>query len=334
MSVDLSTKYLGLTLKNPLVASASPLTGELDSLRRLQDAGASAAIWPSLFEEQIEHEQMEMDRLYTVGANSYAESLSYFPEPEDYRTAPGDYLKDLTAAKQALDIPLIGSLNGSSRGGWVRYAKLIEEAGADALELNIYFVATDAEMASAEVEQRYVDLVADVKQSLGIPLAVKIGPYFSGLPHFAKQLVEAGANGLVLFNRFLEPDVDLENLQFHPSLLLSSRAELRLPLRWIAILRDQLDCALAATSGVHCTEDVVKALLVGADITMMASILLQRGAAYLTQMAQELENWLEEHEYQSVEQLKGSMSRVHCSDPSQLERANYMKALVSYTDAV
>ena len=334
MSVDLSTKYLGLTLKNPLVASASPLTGELDSLRRLQDAGASAAIWPSLFEEQIEHEQMEMDRLYTVGANSYAESLSYFPEPEDYRTAPGDYLKDLTAAKQALDIPLIGSLNGSSRGGWVRYAKLIEEAGADALELNIYFVATDAEMASAEVEQRYVDLVADVKQSLGIPLAVKIGPYFSGLPHFAKQLVEAGANGLVLFNRFLEPDVDLENLQFHPSLLLSNRAELRLPLRWIAILRDQLECSLAATSGVHGTEDVVKALLVGADITMMASILLQRGAAYLTQMAQELENWLEEHEYQSVEQLKGSMSRVHCSDPSQLERANYMKALVSYTDAV
>jgi dihydroorotate dehydrogenase (fumarate) len=334
VSVDLSTKYLGLELKNPLAASASPLTGDLDSLRRLQDAGASAAVWPSLFEEQIEHEQMELDRLYTQRVDTYAESLTYFPEPEDYHTAPEDYLKGMSEAKKALAIPLIGSLNGSSRGGWVRYAKLIEEAGADALELNIYFVATDVAMSSADVEQRYVDLVADVKQSLTIPLAIKIGPYFSGLPHFAAQLVEAGADGLVLFNRFLEPDLDLENLQFRPSLLLSNRSELRLPLRWIAILRDQLSISLAATSGVHHTEDVVKALLVGADVTMMASVLLQRGAGYLAQMLQELENWLEENEYTSVEQLKGSMSRIHCADPSQLERANYMKALVSYTDAV
>jgi dihydroorotate dehydrogenase (fumarate) len=334
VSVDLSTKYLGLELKNPLAASASPLTGDLDSLRRLQDAGASAAVWPSLFEEQIEHEQMELDRLYTQRVDTYAESLTYFPEPEDYHTAPEDYLKGMSEAKKALAIPLIGSLNGSSRGGWVRYAKLIEEAGADALELNIYFVATDVAMSSADVEQRYVDLVADVKQSLTIPLAIKIGPYFSGLPHFAAQLVEAGADGLVLFNRFLEPDLDLENLQFRPSLLLSNRSELRLPLRWIAILRDQLSISLAATSGVHHTEDVVKALLVGADATMMASVLLQRGAGYLAQMLQELENWLEENEYTSVEQLKGSMSRIHCADPSQLERANYMKALVSYTDAV
>jgi dihydroorotate dehydrogenase (fumarate) len=334
VSVDLTTKYLGLELKNPLAASASPLTGDLDSLRRLQDAGASAAVWPSLFEEQIEHEQMELDRLYTQRVDTYAESLTYFPEPEDYHTAPEDYLKGMSEAKKALAIPLIGSLNGSSRGGWVRYAKLIEEAGADALELNIYFVATDVAMSSADVEQRYVDLVADVKQSLTIPLAIKIGPYFSGLPHFAAQLVEAGADGLVLFNRFLEPDLDLENLQFRPSLLLSNRSELRLPLRWIAILRDQLSISLAATSGVHHTEDVVKALLVGADATMMASVLLQRGAGYLAQMLQELENWLEENEYTSVEQLKGSMSRIHCADPSQLERANYMKALVSYTDAV
>lgn len=334
MSVDLSTKYLGFELKNPLAASASPLTGDLDSLRRLQDAGASAAVWPSLFEEQIEHEQMELDRLYTQRVDTYAESLTYFPEPEDYHTAPSDYLKGMEEAKKALTIPLIGSLNGSSRGGWVRYAKLIQEAGADALELNIYFVATDPAMASAEVEQRYVDLVADVKQSLSIPLAVKIGPYFSGLPHFAGQLVEAGADGLVLFNRFLEPDVDLEELQFRPSLLLSNRSELRLPLRWIAILRDQVSISLAATSGVHHTEDVIKALLVGADVTMVATALLQRGAGYLAQMVHELENWLEENEYESVEQLKGSMSRIHCSDPSQLERANYMKALVSYTDAV
>ncbi len=334
MSVDLSTHYLGLKLKNPLVASASPLTSKLDSLRRLQDAGAAAAVMHSLFEEQIVHEEIELDNLYEQHANSFAESLGYFPELDDYHTGPGDYLKTIEAAKRSLSIPIIGSLNGSSRGGWVRYAKLIEEAGADALELNIYFVPTDQQMSSADVEARYCELVSAVKESLKIPLAVKIGPFFSGLPHFAGQLAEAGAEGLVLFNRFLEPDIDLDELVFEPNLILSSRAELRLSLRWLAILRDQLSISLAATSGVHETEDVVKALLAGADITMMATVLLQRGAQHLTQMLQELQNWLEEREYESVEQLKGSMSRIRCSDPSQLERANYMKALVSYTDAV
>jgi dihydroorotate dehydrogenase (fumarate) len=334
VSVDLSTHYLGLKLKNPLVASASPLTSKLDSLRRLQDAGAAAAVMHSLFEEQIVHEEIELDNLYEQHANSFAESLGYFPELDDYHTGPGDYLKTIEAAKRSLSIPIIGSLNGSSRGGWVRYAKLIEEAGADALELNIYFVPTDQQMSSADVEARYCELVSAVKESLKIPLAVKIGPFFSGLPHFAGQLAEAGAEGLVLFNRFLEPDIDLDELVFEPNLILSSRAELRLSLRWLAILRDQLSISLAATSGVHETEDVVKALLAGADITMMATVLLQRGAQHLTQMLQELQNWLEEREYESVEQLKGSMSRIRCSDPSQLERANYMKALVSYTDAV
>jgi dihydroorotate dehydrogenase (fumarate) len=334
VSVDLSTDYLGLKLKNPLVASASPLTSKLDSLRRLQDAGAAAAVMHSLFEEQIVHEEIELDNLYEQHANAFAESLGYFPEQEDYHTSCGDYLKTIEDAKRSLSIPIIGSLNGSSKGGWVRYAKSIEEAGADALELNIYFVPTDQQMSSSEVEDRYCELLAAVKESLKIPLAVKIGPFFSGLPHFADRLASAGADGLVLFNRFLEPDIDLDELVFEPNLILSSRAELRLSLRWLAILRDQLSISLAATSGVHETEDVVKALLAGADITMMATVLLQRGTQHLAQMLQELQNWLEEREYESVEQLKGSMSRIRCSDPSQLERANYMKALVSYTDAV
>lgn len=334
MTVDLSTTYLGLKLKNPLVAAASPLTGNLDSLRQLEDAGASAAVWPSIFEEQIVHEEEEIGRLYDTG-DSFAESMgSFLPAMEDYRIGPEAYLTQIEEAKKATSIPIIGSLNGSSKGGWIRYAKMIQEAGADALELNIYFVPTDAGMASGVVEDRYVELLAAVKESLSIPLAVKIGPFFSGLPHFAARLEEAGAQGLVLFNRFLEPDVDLEDLQFRPNLHLSTRNELRLPLRWIAILRDQLKGSLAATSGVHFTEDVIKALLVGSDVVMMASVLLQRGPGYLKQMTEELENWLEEKEYESVEQLKGSMSRIRCSDPSELERANYMKALISYTDAV
>lgn len=334
MSVDLSTTYLGLKLKNPLVAAASPLTGKLDTLQQLEEAGASAAVWPSLFEEQIEHDEMEIARLYDQATDSFAEALSYLPALDDYRIGPGLYLEQMEAAKKRLSIPLIGSLNGASKGGWVRYAKMIQDAGADALELNIYFIPTAPKMCSLEVEKRYLELVAAVRESLTIPLAVKMGPYFSGLPQFAAQLAEVGVNGLVLFNRFLEPDVDLEALEFRPSLQLSTRNELRLPLRWIAILRDHLDASLAATSGVHFTEDVIKALLVGADVVMMASVLLQRGPGYLKQLQQELQSWLEEKEYESVEQLKGSMSRVRCSDPSELERSNYMKALISYTDKV
>ncbi len=334
MSVDLNTTYLGLKLNNPLVASASPLTGNLDSLQRLEEAGAAAAVWPSLFEEQIEHEAIEVAWLHDQGTGSFAEANGFLPELSDYRIGPEAYLTQMEEAKKNLSIPLIGSLNGASKGGWVRYAKLIQDAGADALELNIYFIPTDPKMGGPDVEKQYLELVAAIRESISIPLAVKMGPYFSGLPQFAARLVEAGAAGLVLFNRFLEPDVDLEELRFQPSLQLSTRNELRLPLRWIAILRDHVQASLAATSGVHFTEDVVKALLVGADCVMMASVLLQRGPGYLKQMLQELQSWLEEKEYESVEQLKGSMSRIRCSDPSELERANYMKALISYTDKV
>jgi dihydroorotate dehydrogenase (fumarate) len=332
MSIDLTTRYLGLKLKNPLVVAACPLTGNLDSLRRLEDSGAAAAVLPSLFEEQIEHEEVELQRLYDYQSESYAESLTYFPEMSEYNTGPGAYLRHLEEARQVVSMPLIGSLNGATSGGWVRYAKLMQEAGADALELNIYFIPTDITMTAAEVERQYLDLVASVRQSLSIPLAVKIGPYFSSLPHFAAELIAAGADGLVLFNRFLEPDIDLTLLQFRPNLLLSMRDELRLPLRWIAILRDEVPISLAATSGIHFTEDVVKALLAGADVAMMASVLLQRGPQYLAVLLRELEHWLIENEYESVEQLKGSMSRGRCADPSELERANYMKALISYTD--
>lgn len=331
MSVDLSTTYLGLKLKNPLVAAASPLSQKADGIKRLEDAGLAAAVMPSLFEEQIVHEDTALSDLQDFGTESYAEALSFFPEPQEYRTGPQAYLDTIEQAKKRVAIPVIASLNGTEMGSWTRYAKLMQEAGADALELNIYFVATDADMTSSDIEQRYVDLTAAVKETLSIPLAVKIGPFFSGFPNLAGRLVEAGADGLVLFNRYLDPDMDLEALQFKPTLLLSTRDELRLPMRWIAILRDQVSASLAATSGVHYTEDVIKVLLAGADITMMASALLQRGVGYAGQLLEELVNWLEENEYESVEQLKGSMSRVRCPDPSVLERANYTKALVSYT---
>lgn len=333
MSVDLSTRYLGLPLKNPLGVSACPsLAGDLDTLKRLEDAGAAVAVLPSLFEEQIEHEEVEIARLYEFQTESFPESLTHFPDLPEYHTGPTEYLDHLEAAKKAVSIPVIGSLNGSSEGGWIRYAKLIEEAGADALELNIYFVATNPLMTSLDVEQRYVDLVAAVRESVSIPLAVKIGQNFTSLPNFAQRLVEAGADGLVLFNRYLEADIDLEGLHFKPDLVLSNRYEARIPIRWIAILRDELpQTSFAATSGVHRMQGVVKLLLAGADVTLMASILLMKGPAFLSTLLDDVRTWLEEHEYTSVEQLKGSMSRGNCADPSMLERANYMQALTSYT---
>jgi len=332
MAVDLSTQYLGMKLKNPLgVAACPPLTGDLDMLRRLEDAGAAFAVMPSLFEEQIVHDELEVARLYEYQTESFAESLTYFPELQDYNTGPQKYLQHVEAAKRSTSIPIIGSLNGSSKGGWIRYAKAIEEAGADALELNIYFVPTDPDMTAADVEQRYVDLVADVRQSVSIPLAVKLGQNFTSLPNFAQRLIAAGANGLVLFNRYVEADVNLETLQLKPDLVLSNRHEARVPIRWIAILRDQLNASLAATSGVHRMQGAVKLLLAGADVIMMASILLQKGSGFLSTLLDDVQTWLEENEYESVEQMKGSMSRGNCPDPSALERANYMKALTSYT---
>lgn len=332
MSVDLSTYYLGMKLSNPLgVAACPPLTGNVETLQRLEESGASVAVLPSLFEEQVEHEEAEIQALYEFQTESYAESLTHFPELDDYNTGPGRYLRHVEAAKNALSIPVIGSLNASSDGGWVRYAKLIQDAGADALELNIYFVPTDPDMTARDVEQRYVNLVAKVCQSISIPVAVKIGQNFTALPHFAQQLVSAGAEGLVLFNRYLEADIDLETLQFKPDLVLSNRHEARVPIRWIAILRDEVRASLGATSGVHRLQGVVKLLLAGADATFMASILMIKGPEFLVQLLHELRVWLEENEYESIEQLKGSMSRGNAPDPGALERANYMKALISYS---
>jgi dihydroorotate dehydrogenase (fumarate) len=331
MRADLRTWYLGLALKNPIVASASPLTGDLDTLRQLEHGGVAAVVLPSLFEEQICHDEQRINALYEYQAHSTAESLSYFPELRQYSVGPRDYLRMIEEAKKIMTVPVIGSLNGSSPGGWVRFAKLFEENGADAVELNIYFVPTDPGVTAAEVEARYVDLVATVRQAVKIPVAVKIGAQFTNLSNFAGRLAKAGADGIVLFNRYLEPDVDLHSLQITPQLVLSTRHELRLPLRWIAILRDQLAISLAATSGIHYPEDVVKLLLVGADACMIASSLLKHGVDYVTELTRELQNWLDVNGYDSVEQLKGSMSYGNCPDSGQLERANYMKAITSYT---
>jgi len=330
MSVDLTTRYLGLTLKNPLVVSACPLTGDLDSLRQLAAAGAAAVVLPSLFEEQIEHDELAIHQLYEFQTESFAESLDYFPQLDDYNTGPDSYLKQIRAAKQAVDIPVIGSLNGESSGGWTRYAQLFEKAGADALELNVYFVPTDVELSGQQVEDRYVELVASVRRTVAIPLAIKVGPFFSSLPHMARRLASAGADGLVLFNRYLEPDIDLETLDVVPRLELSHREELRVPLRWIAILRDRVATSLAATTGVHEADDALKVLLAGADVAMMASALLKHGPGHLTAMLDQLRGWLVEHQYASIEQLKGSVSQKNCADPAAYERSNYMKALISY----
>lgn len=332
MNIDLTTHYLGLKLANPLgVAACGPLTGNLDTLRRLEEAGAAVVVLPSLFEEQIEHEEQELVGLFESHAESFAESLTHFPALKEYRTGPGEYLDRVEAAKRVLSIPVIGSLNGASSGGWVRYAKAIENAGADALELNIYFVPTSADMTAHQVEQRYIDLVEHVCSTVSIPVAVKIGQNFTALPNFATRLVAAGAEGLVLFNRYLEADIDLDTLRFHPDLVLSNRHEARVPIRWIAILRDQLQASLGATSGIHRVQGIVKLLMAGADATFLASVLLAKGPNFLGILLEELRQWLVEHEYDSVTQLQGCMSRGRCPDPGVLERANYMKALIKYT---
>jgi dihydroorotate dehydrogenase (fumarate) len=331
MSIDLSTQYLGIPLSSPLVVSACPLTSNPDSMAALQEAGAAAVVLPSLFEEQIQHVELELARLYDNQIDMAAESLSYFPELNAYNSGPDNYLDLIRKAKEATSIPIIASLNGCSQGGWLRYAHLIELAGADALELNIYTIPVESIQSSGDVDQMYCDLVAALRQELTIPLAVKMGPYFSSIPSLAKGLIAKGADGLVLFNRYLAPDIDLRALEFKPALELSHSDELRLALRWIAILRDQVTASLAATGGVHQVEDVVKALMVGADVTMLASTLLQRGIGHLRHLKSELFSWLEKHEYQSVRQLQGSMSFKHCINPEGLLRANYMRALTSYS---
>jgi dihydroorotate dehydrogenase (fumarate) len=328
--MDLSTTYLGLNLFHPVVPSASPLSQSLDGIRRLEDAGAPAIVMYSLFEEQIEGESHLLDHYLTYGAESFAEALSYFPEMDSYNVGPDAYLRLIRNAKSAVDIPIIGSLNGVSVGGWVEYARYIQEAGADALELNLYHIATDPWMTGAEVEAIYLDVVRAVKAEVSIPVAVKVGPYFSSFANMAKRLVEAGAAGLVVFNRFYQPDIDLETLAVTPNLILSNRSELRLPLRWVAILHGRVPVDFAITSGVHTAEDVLKGMMVGAKVTMVASELLRHGVGRLSEIVQAMRHWLEEHEYESVMQMQGSMSQQNVADPAAFERANYMKVLQSW----
>jgi dihydroorotate dehydrogenase (fumarate) len=329
--MDISVRYLGLELVSPLVASSSPLTGDLDGLRALEDAGAGAVVLPSLFEEQLSSEAHEVDQLLCTGAESFGEALSYFPEQEDYRLGADQYLELIRAGKQALDIPVIGSLNGFTVGGWLEHAGLIQQAGADALELNVYTVAADPAVGSQELEARLRELVRAVRDSVEIPVAVKLSPYFTAFAHTATELVACGADGLVLFNRFYQPDLDLDTLEVKPHLVLSRSEEMRLPLRWIAILHDRLDASLAATTGVHSADDVLKLLLAGADVAMLASALLERGPSHLSRVERDLREWLGEREYASVSQLRGSVSRASSEDPEAYERANYMKTLRSYS---
>lgn len=334
MTVDLTTTYCGLELANPLMASSSPMTGSVESLVALEEAGIGAVVLPSLWEEQIEHEAMEFQRLYTLTTEHYAESLSgYFPEFEDYGTRTEAYLAHIVDAKEALSIPVVASLNGTTRGGWVHYARRLEAAGADALELNVYLITTDPYATAEDVEARYLDLVESVKAEVSIPLAVKIGPYFSSLPNMARRLHDAGADALVLFNRFYQPDIDLESLEVLPRVHLSPPTALLLPLRWIGILRGTVPIDMAITSGVHDAKDALKALLVGADAVMMASALLREGPGLVRAMLLEMREWLDEHDYESVEQMKGSMSIGSSPNPDAFVRANYMKMLTTYTTA-
>lgn len=332
--MDLSTTYLGLKLKNPLVPSSSPLTRTLESLRRMEDAGAAAVVLYSLFEEQITLESEMLNHYLTQGIESFPEALNYFPEAPEYQTGPDAYLEHVSRAKAALDIPVIGSLNGVSTGGWVNYARLIEDAGADALELNVYYLPTDVNLGSAEVEQIYLDVLHDVRAAVHIPVAIKLNPYFSAMANMAQKLAQGGANGLVLFNRFYQPDLDPENLDIVPHLVLSNSNELRLPLRWVAILYGRVQADLALTTGVHTTEDVVKGVMAGAAVTMMASALLKNGTGHISSVLADLAHWLEEHEYDSLAQMRGSLSQINCAEPAAFERANYMRVLSSYSREV
>lgn len=334
MSVDLSVDYLGLKLSSPLVASSCPLTGRLDTAKQLQEAGASAIVLPSLFEEQIEHDEMQGFLLQNYGAESSAEASDFFPEMTAYNLGPDQYLKKIEELRQGLSIPVIASLNGTAVGGWTRYAKLLESAGAQAIELNVYIVPTDPKQSSHDVETRYFDIVGGVREAVSVPLAVKIGPYFSALPYFATQLEGLGVQGLSLFNRYLDPDLDPEQLSVNPDLVFSTATEHRLPLRWIAILRPLLRISLAATSGLHRAVDVVKLLMAGANVTMLAAALMRRGPGHLGQVQQELVHWLTEHGYTSVREMQGCMSYAHAPNPAAYVRANYLRALTSWAGRI
>lgn len=329
--MDLTTTYMGLTLRSPLVPSAAaPLTENIDNVKRMEDAGASAVVLHSLFEEQIRQERYELHHHLTYGTESFAEALTYFPEPQIFHVGAEEYLNHIRKAKQMVDIPIIASLNGSTVGGWIDYAQQIEQAGADALELNIYYVPTDMSITGGEVEQNYIDILCAVKSAVKIPVAVKLSPFFSNMANMAKRLTEAGANGLVLFNRFYQPDINLEMLEVEPNVLLSTPQAMRLPMRWIAILHGRINTSLAATSGIHKAPDVLKMLMAGANVTMLCSVLLRHGIEQIGIIEQEMREWMEKHSYESVQQMQGSMSQKNCADPSAFERAQYMRSLQSF----
>jgi len=329
--MDLSTTYLGMKLKNPIVPSASPLSRTLSSIRQLEDAGAAAVVLYSLFEEELNQESRTLDRYLTEGTESYSEALSYFPEAPSYdNIGPDSYLEHIHRAKKAVDIPIIASLNGVSTGGWIKFAKQIEGAGADALELNVYYLPTSLDLTGGEVEQIYIDILRDVKAEINIPVAMKLSPYFSATANMMNRLVQNGADGLVLFNRFYQPDLDLENLEVTPHLVLSSSVEMRLPMRWIAILYGRLDVDFALTSGVHTSDDALKAVAAGANVVQMASELLKNGSGRIGEILAEMSDWLYENEYESMDVLKGSLSQINVDFPAAFERANYLEIVRSY----
>ncbi len=325
--MDLKTTYLGKDLRTPLVASASPVSESIENIKRLEDAGISAVVLYSLFEEQIEQEEFELHYHLEHGTESFAEALSYFPEPDDFKTGTEGYLEHIHYAKDAVDIPIIASLNGNSLGGWTDFATQIEQAGADAIELNIYDIPTDMDRIGADVEDSYVKIVKSVKNAVNIPVAVKLSPYYSNMANMAKQYDEAGADALVLFNRFYQPDINLETLEVTPNVRLSSAQALRLPLRWIGILYGRIEADFAATSGVHTAEDVIKLLMVGANVTMMASALLRHGIDHVREIEQGMLRWMEENEYESVELMQGSMSQKNMRNATAFERSQYMRAI-------
>jgi dihydroorotate dehydrogenase (fumarate) len=329
--IDLSTSYLGLNLASPLVVSASPLSRDVDGICRLEDAGASAVVLYSLFEEQLRQEEADLNYHLAAGTESFAESLTYFPQASEFHTGPEGYLNHIRKAKSSVRIPIIASLNGSTLGGWTKFAGEIQRAGADAIECNIYNIPTDANLSSADVEKNYLEIVRAVKNTVTIPVAVKVSPFFSNFANMAQRFDAAGADGLVLFNRFYQPDIDLEELEIRPNVLLSSQQALRLPLTWIGILYGKVKASLAGTSGVHTAEDVVKLLMVGADVTMLCSSLMRHGINHLRHVERELREWMEEHEYESVRQMQGSMSQQRCADPGAFERAQYMRAVKGMT---
>ncbi len=329
--IDISSQYLGLTLRSPVVASASPLCESVDNLRRMEDAGIAAVVLPSLFEEQLQLESLALDSDLSRGDESFAESPNYFPDLQTYNLGPEGYLELIRRGKQSLSIPVIASLNGVSEGGWVRYAGLMQQAGADAIELNLYGLVTDPKLSSSQVEQDYCELVSHVKASVTIPVAVKLSQFFTAIPYVAQRLAEAGADALVLFNRFYQPDFDLESLDVVPSLCLSSSQEMLLRLHWVALLYGRLKANLAITGGVHTAEDVLKAIMAGANVAMMTSALLRHGIEHAEIVLGQLTRWMEEHDYESIRQMRGSMSYLSTSRPDVFERVNYRKVLSSYS---